>query len=196
MDGNRITLNSELLMCGKIFTLIFTTNFVDSLDFRTSREVFPIEVMSPEIPAPTMKHISSKSYALLAALPLAFLAIFYFYPLIKILTVSLTQDETWGFGSLKRLITRGIYLRTLWFTTWQAVVSTILTLLLALPGAYVFARYRFRGKELLRSFTTVPFVLPTVVVAAACSLVVFALVFMSLSVLCLCCVFLTEREAQ
>ena len=115
----------------------------------------------------TMKHISSKSYVLLAALPLAFLAIFYFYPLIKILTVSLTLDETWGLGSLKRLITRGIYLRTLWFTTWQAVVSTILTLLLALPGAYVFARYQFRGKELLRSFTTVPFVLPTVVVAAA-----------------------------
>ena len=154
-------------MCRKIFTLIFTTNFVDSLDFRTSREVFPIEVMSPEIPAPTMKHISSKSYALLAALPLAFLAIFYFYPLIKILTVSLTQDEAWGFGSLKRLITRGIYLRTLWFTTWQAVVSTILTLLLALPGAYIFARYQFWGKALLRSFTTVPFVLPTVVVAAA-----------------------------
>ncbi|MGD9325844.1 MAG: iron ABC transporter permease [Desulfobacterales bacterium] len=114
-----------------------------------------------------MKHISSKSYALLAALPLAFLAIFYFYPLIKILTVSFTLDETWGFGSLKKLITRGIYLRTLWFTTWQAVVSTILTLLLALPGAYIFARYRFWGKELLRSFTTVPFVLPTVVVAAA-----------------------------
>ena len=114
-----------------------------------------------------MKHISSKSYALLAALPLAFLAIFYFYPLIKILTVSLTLDETWGFGSLKRLVTRGIYLRTLWFTTWQAVVSTILTLLLALPGAYVFARYQFWGKTLLRSFTTVPFVLPTVVVAAA-----------------------------
>jgi thiamine transport system permease protein len=114
-----------------------------------------------------MKHISSKSYALLAALPLAYLAIFYFYPLIKIFTVSLIPDGTWELGSLKKLVTSGIYLRTLWFTTWQAVVSTVLTLLLALPGAYVFARYQFRGKELLRSFTTVPFVLPTVVVAAA-----------------------------
>ena len=114
-----------------------------------------------------MNHISSKTYALLAALPLVYLAIFYFYPLIKILTVSLIPDETWEFGSLKKLVTSGIYLSTLWFTTWQAAVSTILTLLLALPGAYVFARYQFWGKELLRSFTTVPFVLPTVVVAAA-----------------------------
>ena len=114
-----------------------------------------------------MNHISSKTYALLAALPLVYLAIFYFCPLIKILTVSLIPDETWELGSLKKLVTSGIYLSTLWFTTWQAAVSTILTLLLALPGAYVFARYQFWGKELLRSFTTVPFVLPTVVVAAA-----------------------------
>jgi hypothetical protein len=35
-------------MCRK-FTLIFTTNFVGSLDIRASREVFPIEVRSPEI---------------------------------------------------------------------------------------------------------------------------------------------------
>jgi hypothetical protein len=31
------------------FTLIFTTNFVGSLDIRASREVFPIGVRSPEI---------------------------------------------------------------------------------------------------------------------------------------------------
>ena len=118
-------------------------------------------------PGSKMKHISSKSYVLLAGLPLAYLAVFYFYPLIKIFIVSFIPDEAWGPGNLKKLVTSGIYLRTLWFTTWQAAVSTVLTLLLALPGAYVFARYQFRGKELLRSFTTVPFVLPTVVVAAA-----------------------------
>jgi hypothetical protein len=35
-------------MCRK-FTLIFTTNFLGSIDIRASREVFPIEVRSPEI---------------------------------------------------------------------------------------------------------------------------------------------------
>jgi thiamine transport system permease protein len=114
-----------------------------------------------------MRNISTKTYVLLAGLPLVYLAIFYFYPLIKIFTVSFIPDETWVSGNLRKLVTSGIYLRTLWFTTWQAVVSTVLTLLLALPGAYVFARYQFWGKDLLRSFTTVPFVLPTVVVAAA-----------------------------
>ncbi len=34
------------------------------------------------------------------------------------------------------------------------------------PAAYLFARYDFRGKSLLRALTAVPFMLPTVVVAA------------------------------
>ena len=36
-----------------------------------------------------------------------------------------------------------------------------------MPGAYVLARYRFRGQSLIRAVATLPFVLPTVVVAAA-----------------------------
>jgi thiamine transport system permease protein len=36
-----------------------------------------------------------------------------------------------------------------------------------MPAAYVFARYNFPGKSLLRALTTIPFVLPTMVVAAA-----------------------------
>jgi thiamine transport system permease protein len=54
-----------------------------------------------------------------------------------------------------------------WFTLWQAVVSTLLTVVAAVPGAYVFARFEFPGKRLLGALSIVPFVLPTVVVAAA-----------------------------
>ena len=41
--------------------------------------------------------------------------------------------------------------------------------MLGLPGAFIFARYTFRGKTLYNALITVPFVLPTVVVAAAFS---------------------------
>jgi thiamine transport system permease protein len=37
---------------------------------------------------------------------------------------------------------------------------------LGLPAAYLFAHFEFRGKSLLRALTAVPFMLPTVVVAA------------------------------
>ena len=104
---------------------------------------------------------------LLFSLPLAFLALFYFYPLIKIVLLSLMPEGSWNPGKLNKLVSSPIYGRILWFTCWQAALSTVITLILALPGAYVFARYKFFGKNLLQSLMTVPFVLPTVVTAAA-----------------------------
>ncbi len=57
--------------------------------------------------------------------------------------------------------------RALWFTTWQATLSTAVTLGLGMPAAFIFARYRFPGKQLLQALTTIPFVMPAMVVAAA-----------------------------
>ena len=101
------------------------------------------------------------------SLPLIFLALFYFYPLIKIVLLSFFPEGSWQPGKLGKLVASPVYIRILWFTIWQAALSTVLTLLFALPGAYIFARYSFLGKNLLQAAMTVPFVLPTVVVAAA-----------------------------
>ena len=98
---------------------------------------------------------------LLLALPLAFLGLFFFYPLFSILRLSLSA------GSEAQPLPVGAILTPLWFTLWQAVLSTLLTFLVGLPGAYLFARFDFPGKRLLRALTTLPFVLPTVVVAVA-----------------------------
>lgn len=104
---------------------------------------------------------------LLFSLPLLFLLVFYFYPLINIVLISFLPEGNWDPARLSKLINTPIYGRILWFTCWQAALSTIITLILALPGAYIFARYRFFGKNLLQALMTVPFVLPTVVTAAA-----------------------------
>ncbi|WP_457577501.1 ABC transporter permease [Desulfomarina sp.] len=104
---------------------------------------------------------------LLLVLPLLFLVLFYFYPLIKIVLVSFAPESTWEPGHLRQLVNSAGYFRILRFTFWQAALSTLLTLLFALPGAFVFARYRFPLKNLLQALMTVPFVLPTVVTAAA-----------------------------
>jgi thiamine transport system permease protein len=100
-------------------------------------------------------------------LPLAFLILFYFYPLGSILRLSLARAET---GPLQPFLEalRSPYIRgVLWFTIWQAVASTFLTLILGLPGAFLLARYNFRGKSLLQALSGIPFVMPTLVVAAA-----------------------------
>ena len=105
-------------------------------------------------------------------IPLVFLGIFFFYPLAVIVGRGLAPEGAIDLSAFGQIVASPFYVDTVWFTLWQAMVSTLLTLLAAFPAAYVFARYTFRGKTLVRALTTIPFVLPTVVVAAAFSAVI------------------------
>jgi len=107
-----------------------------------------------------------RPFVLLAPIPLLFLALLFFYPLSEIVRQSLVRDGRLDLTPFGALWTP-YYARLAAFTTGQALLSALLTLLAGLPAAYVFARHDFRGKSLLRALTTIPFVLPTMVVAAA-----------------------------
>jgi len=52
------------------------------------------------------------------------------------------------------------------FTAWQAALSTLASVALGLPGAYVLARFEFPGRRTLKSLTILPFVLPSIMVVA------------------------------
>ena len=95
-------------------------------------------------------------------LPAAFLGFFFYQPLLVLF--NLLISPRWGFN-LAELDLNRIW-KPLWFTTGQAALSTLLTMLIGLPGAWLFARYTFPGKRALKMLTTLPFILPTVVVAA------------------------------
>ncbi|MFM8237680.1 MAG: ABC transporter permease [Actinomycetota bacterium] len=95
------------------------------------------------------------------ALPLAFLGVFFAWPLGAIIGRAVSGAallDVLGDPALRRVIA---------FTALQAVASTALTLAVGLPLAGVIARYRFPGRSALRVLVTVPFVLPTVVVGTA-----------------------------
>lgn len=100
-------------------------------------------------------------------IPIAFLLVFFFYPLASILQVSLLAEGSLDVSGVGALLERAYFLDVIWFTTWQATVSMLLTLLVGLPAAYIFSHYRIPGRDLLRSLLTVSFVMPTVVVATA-----------------------------
>ncbi|MYW19160.1 ABC transporter permease subunit [Streptomyces sp. SID2955] len=101
------------------------------------------------------------------ALPVAFFALFFAWPVAAIVARGLKVDGAWRFGRITDVLAQPDIRHVLWFTTWQALASTALTLLSALPAAYVFARLDFPGKQVLRAVVTVPFVLPTVVAGSA-----------------------------
>jgi len=106
------------------------------------------------------------SYLLWLA-PLLFLLLFYFYPLASIFKVSFGRSTNGVLHPFIEAFSSPRIRHVFWFTIWQALLSTILTLCVGLPGAYLLARYDFRGKSLLQALMGIPFVLPTLVVAAA-----------------------------
>ncbi|AJF67534.1 ABC transporter permease [Streptomyces vietnamensis] len=101
------------------------------------------------------------------ALPVAFFGVFFAWPVVSIVDRGLRPAGAWDLGRVGATLSRPDILDVLGFTVWQALASTGLTLLVALPGAYVFARFDFPGKSVLRAVVTVPFVLPTVLVGTA-----------------------------
>jgi thiamine transport system permease protein len=97
---------------------------------------------------------------ILGLLATAFLAVFLLYPLLVISWRSASPE------ALSRILSDPYYWARFGFTLGQALLSTVLTVLFALPAAVVFGRYDFRGKRLLRAAFMVPFVMPTVVAGA------------------------------
>ncbi len=114
-------------------------------------------------------YIWSGGWRLLLGMPSLFMALFFYYPLLTIFDVSLRPGGVWDFSGFIEIASSNYYRQTFVFTTLQALASTGITVLLALPCAYVFARYRFVGRGLLLSLATLAFVMPTVVVAMAFS---------------------------
>jgi thiamine transport system permease protein len=95
------------------------------------------------------------------------MAIFYFFPLFRIIQLSFSEISDWSIPGLKAVFGKAYLLKVFWFTFWQALASTFLSLMLAIPGAYFYANYNFIGKRFLSIFSMLPFVLPTIVVAIA-----------------------------
>ena len=101
---------------------------------------------------------------LILVVPLAFLLVFFYVPLVSIIKTGLWNN---GFTLkyLSSVLQNDYHRRVILFTVEQAIASTLLTLAFGLPGAYIFAKYDFPGKRTIKAVLTVPFVMPSVMVA-------------------------------
>lgn len=117
---------------------------------------------------PTRTSTPSPRWRLAAAVPpLVFLAVFFVWPVATIIDRGLRPNGAWDLSVFGRVLGDATTTRVLWFTLWQAVASTVLCVVAGLPGAALFARFRFRGQRVVWAALLVPFVLPTVVVGVA-----------------------------
>ncbi|WP_420897562.1 ABC transporter permease [Georgenia faecalis] len=102
-----------------------------------------------------------------AGLPLAFLGLFFAYPVLALTWRGLVVDGGLDLTGVADVLTAPRTWRLLGLTLAQGALGSLLAVLLGVPGAYVLYRCRFPGRALIRAFVTVPFVLPTVVVGVA-----------------------------
>jgi len=103
----------------------------------------------------------------LVVIPTLFLAYFFVYPVVAITVRGLTPEGVFNPAVLLDVLSSRTLQGVAAFTLWQAVLSTLLTVAVGLPAAWVFARFDFPGKSVMRAATLVPFVLPTLVVGTA-----------------------------
>jgi thiamine transport system permease protein len=106
-------------------------------------------------------------WILAAALPLAFVGVFFAWPVASIVGRGLFPDGVLDTAGILEVLSRPRTQRIIGFTIGMAAAATAITLVLGMPVAYVLSRLRFRGRGVLRAAVLVPFVLPTVVVGIA-----------------------------
>jgi len=100
--------------------------------------------------------------ALGVGVPLAFLAIFFLWPVVAMVGRGFSD----GLPALE-VLARPRTLRLIGLTLAQAAIASVASVLIGVPIAHVLYRLRFRGRGLLRALVIVPFVMPTVVVGVA-----------------------------
>ncbi len=108
---------------------------------------------------------SSRFYRALSTPAALLLTLLFLAPLAIILSKAFIADEGGlTLGRLTSVFGDPYTYRILGFTLMQALVSTLASILIALPGAYLLANYKFRGKGIIRALTTIPFILPSILV--------------------------------
>ena len=97
----------------------------------------------------------------LAAAPLAYVVTFAIVPTIVLIR------RVGSFDQVGDVLTKQSVRDALWFSTWQAALSVVVCLVVALPVTWVLARFDFPARRVVLAVVTTPFLLPTVVVGVA-----------------------------
>ena len=120
---------------------------------------------SATISSRLVEFLEHHGLALTAAATALLVVVLFFYPIATVLVEAIRVDGRWTVDSFREVFATRFYWGLFGFTAYQAFLSTIASVALGLPGAYILARYEFPGRETIRSLTIVPFVLPAIMVA-------------------------------
>ena len=95
-----------------------------------------------------------------AVLPVGWLTLFVVVPMTALLSSHVVIPD------VTRVFSRGSTWDIVWFSTWQAFASVMLTFIVAMPITWIVGRYHFRGRLIVRAVASIGFLLPSIVVSA------------------------------
>lgn len=93
------------------------------------------------------------------------LLVIFYYPVGTVIQQAFAQNNQLSIAPLLNIVTDPFYRELFAFTAYQAVISTVASVCLGLPGAYILSQFEFTGRRTIRSLTMLPFVLPSILVA-------------------------------
>ncbi len=112
------------------------------------------------------KYVDNRNlYERIVPIPsLLLLFLIFLFPLFSTLSKAFIVDNKFTFLPFINLLSDSYTHRILLFTINQAFFSTLLSLIIALPGAYLLINYQIKGRKLILAICTIPFVLPAILV--------------------------------
>ena len=103
---------------------------------------------------------------LVAAATAALLVVVFYFPVATVFVEAVVVDGAITAAPVVGVLTSEFYLVEIFgFTAYQALLSTVASVALGLPGAWILARFEFPGRGVVRSLTILPFVMPSIMVA-------------------------------
>ncbi|MBQ3647931.1 MAG: iron ABC transporter permease, partial [Spirochaetia bacterium] len=89
-------------------------------------------------------------------IPFLLLILFFYVPVITVFMTGFSKE------GLVSVLGDSYCRKICLFSLEQGALSTFLSAAIGFPGAYILAKYTFRGKGFLKALITVPFVLPPI----------------------------------
>jgi thiamine transport system permease protein len=126
-----------------------------------------VGVIAPAAAVRRRQRAKAWLWAAVAVVPLAFLLIFFVWPVTALLARGFFDASGFSLNGVSEVLAAPRTWRIVGQTLAQSVVATVVAVLLGLPGAYLLYRTRFPGRRALRAVVSIPFVLPSVVVGVA-----------------------------
>ena len=111
-----------------------------------------------------MKEKRFDYYTAISILPLLILILVFFLPLYQNLRMAFIEEGSFTIERVEECFQSAYNRQILLFTLKQAALSSLFSILFALPGAYLFSNYRFTLRKLILSISNLCFFLPSILV--------------------------------